>query len=328
MQQKNRLGACLLGMALALVLSAPASAQDTFQVGGTASDLEGNPLQYTVIGIPELETWALSDENGRWVLQNVQAGQFRFVAIKRGYYYADTFVNFQGEVLLDIQLEPEAEDNRVERGRLLGTVFDQESGRTVRDAEVLIEPMNTTVTTNRRGQFDVPDLTIGALQVTTSRLGYRTRVDTLAALPGVTLSVRIQLVPEALELEPIEVTAEIRNRFLEGQGFYRRQTRGQGFQLAGEELQEEFRRRNALSVVDVFNTVPGVRRDRGQFGGTVLTSTRDGCELTTYWNGMRSPGMDLEMFLPEQVLAVEVYRGAQVPAEFSDPCGVVIIWSV
>jgi hypothetical protein len=320
-----RIGAVLGTLALALGLAGPAGAQEaeTFTITGRALTESGEPLQYTVVGIAELRTFALSDENGQFTLQNVQAGQWRFIALKRGYYYANQFVAFSGPADIELVLEQESADAPVELGRIVGTVFDQETGNTVRDAEISIEPFDRTVSTNRSGQYAFDELSIGAVRLTTTRLGYKTRVDTLAVLPGMTLRKELYLVPEALELEPLFVEAQVLNRYLESNGFYRRVDQGLGTQWTRADIDE----RNPVYTTDMFNTVPGVRKGRDRFGTVVLQSTRDNCALTTYLDGMRTPGFDLDTYPPDYIEAIEIYRGQQVPPEYRDSCGVVLVWT-
>ncbi|MCJ7629704.1 MAG: hypothetical protein MUO50_15115, partial [Longimicrobiales bacterium] len=72
---------------------------------------------------------------------------------------------------------------------------------------------------------------------------------------GREVDVRIELVPEPLELPPLVVVSERRSR-LEVLGFYERRRLGQGYSLTREEIET---RRPALAS-DLFRMVPGVRR--------------------------------------------------------------------
>jgi outer membrane cobalamin receptor len=120
----------------------------------------------------------------------------------------------------------------------------------------------------------------------------------------------------------VEVAA--RNRYLETNGFYRRQQSSrQGTILTREEIE----RRNPPFISQMLTTVPGTRLDRDSFGTTVLRSTRDGCELTVWLDGMRVPGFDIDTYPVDAIEAIEIWRGMSVPPEFRDPCGVLLIWS-
>lgn len=314
----------LLGAA---ILSLPTSAlaqEGTITISGTAAAEDGSPLQYVVVGFPELEAFGLSGADGSWTVDGVTPGVYRFVALKRGYYYADTFVEITGPAALQIVLVEEDPDDPVALGNLVGQFLDQESGQPLRDVELTLQPMGETTTTDRQGRFSFEELTIGAVLLESSRMGYRSRADTLAVGPDITLDATVYMAPDALTLEPLVVEVAARNRYLEVNGFYRRQVSSrQGTVFTREEIE----RRNPPFISQMLTTVPGTRLARDNFGTTVLRSTRDGCELTVWLDGMRVPGFDIDTYPVDAIEAIEIWRGQSVPPEYRDPCGVLLIWS-
>ncbi len=323
----RRLG---IGSLAALALAfgaAPVAAQGFEITGEIASGTRGTPLDYAVVGIPELSEWALTDETGTFTLEIPEAGLYRFVALRRGYHLLDAALYLEPgdepiEILAD--LEEELPDNPQPPGRLIGTVLDQQNGRPVRDAEVSVSPTGETAVTDRQGNFDLPYLATGAIMVEIEATGYQTRVDTLAAFPNVSVAVEFNMAPEAIELEPIVVS--VRSYHLESVGFYRRRVQG----LGNFWTQDDIAALQPVNLSDVFRRRPvsGVQVGTGFWGETVLTSRRGrNCEIATWLDEVPMPGFSIDTFPWEFVGGMEVFVGVQTPPRFRDSCGVLLIWS-
>ncbi len=323
-----------LGMVLGLVTMvfalgpSRANAQAFQFVGNVVSAVDASPLQYAVVGIPELEQWDLTDEGGAFELDVPDAGVYRLIVLRRGFYLVDAGVNLAptgGEpVQILAELEEESPEAPLSPGRILGTVVDQENGRPVRDAQVTIQPTGQTATTDRRGAFDFADVSAGAILLEIEALGYATRTDTLASVPGVSLRVSLGVAPEAIPLEPLEVY--VISEYLESVGFYRREIAGTGTTWNRQQIEAV----QPQQLSDVFRrrAVASVRVGVGTWGEVVLTSNRGrGCELATWLDGMEMPGFDMDTYPWEMVGAMEVYVGSQVPARFMNSCGVLLIWT-
>jgi hypothetical protein len=255
-------------------------------------------------------------------------GTYRLIVLRRGFYLVDAAVYLEPTGAEPIQilaeLEEEQPDNPLAPGRIIGTVVDQENGRPVGQAEVRVEPTGQTATTNNRGVFDIENISGGAILVEIERVGYQTRVDTLASFPGVSLTVQFSMAPEAIALDPMVVS--VRSQHLESVGFYRRQQQGLGSHWDRAAIEAL----NPVQLSDVFRRRPvaGVRVGRGEWGEVALTSSRGrGCQLSTWLDEMRMPGFDIDTYPWEAVAAMEVYVGSQVPARFPDSCGILLIWS-
>ena len=294
---------------------------ETFTITGTVVDKStGNPLQYALVGFPGQEAWSLSDENGVFNLTELKGGPYRFIVLRRGYYYADDNIHLTGPVDIRVVLSPEDVSAPVGPGRVVGRVLDQESGRPIKGATVTLAPTAQQTETDARGRFEITDVSPGALLLQARRVGYQPRVDTIAAFPGVTVDVELTLATAALPLDPITIVA--RSPFLEARGFYRR-AGGSGWQA----------NRRAIEAIDprelerMFDRVAGVRVERDRFGGTVLTSRRGRrCVFGVFLDGIRAPGFDINTLPPDAVEALEVYQGVNIPPEYSHSCGVVLIW--
>jgi len=321
------LAVVVAAFALALAQAAPAAAQAFQMTGNIVSATDGSPLQYAVVGIPELSEWDLTAEDGTFELDIPVSGVYRLIVLRRGYYLVDAGVRLEGNgepVEILAELEEEQPDNQLIPGRIVGTIVDQENGRPVRDAQVTIQPTGQTATTNRQGFFEIADISAGAILIEVEHPNYAPRTDTLASMPGISLDVRLGIAPEAIPLEPLVVS--VRNDRLESVGFYRRQQMGIGNHWDSGQIEAL----QPVQLSDVFRRRPvaGVRVDRGQFGEVALTSSRGrGCQLSTWLDEVNMPGWDLDSYPWEFVAAMEVYVGSQVPARFMDSCGVLLIWS-
>jgi hypothetical protein len=298
---------------------------EPFPITGTVKDAEdGTPLQYAIVGVPELGSWALSEADGAFALEVAGPGIFRFVVVKRGWYPADQEVTFAGPDDLPILLYKEREDAPVGPGRFVGRVLDQRSGNPVSNATIRITPTNQQTRTDSRGRFIISEISAGAVLVEVERSGYVTRTDTLATFPGVTLGLEIGLGRDATE--PPAVTVEVWPRYLEAVGFYRRAERSRGNRFGRTFIQEQ----NAHSISDLLRNLPGLRVETGRFGQRVITTRSTGgdrCALGVFIDNSRMPGFDIDTYPVQLVEAIEVYERFDVPMEFSDPCGAILIWS-
>ena len=91
-----------------------------FRIDGYVLDeADGSPLQYTVIGIPELELWDLTDEMGYFELPRVLEGVYQFIALRRGYYMAVEVVQFEGATTIMVDMTEEDPDQPLGPGNLV-----------------------------------------------------------------------------------------------------------------------------------------------------------------------------------------------------------------
>jgi hypothetical protein len=305
---------------LVTFLPGVAAAQE-FTVSGTVINKEtGEPLQYAVVGIPELRIWDLSSETGAFTLEGVQPGVYRFIANRRGYFLTDLNLRLDGPVEFEVQLTPEDPNEPVLSGAIIGIIRDQTSGEPVDGVEITVEPTEQEARTDSQGRFEIRDISAGALRLTFRRIGYQPRVDTVASFPGVSLDLQLTMSAQAIQLDPLIVTA--RAAYLEANGFFRRARDRRGRQYAPDEVE----RLGYPDFTRLF-VIPGARVERGRMGQQVLMNTRDNCEFTVWIDGSPVPGIGLDEINASWVEAVEVYSGLDTPPGFSDRCGVILVWS-
>jgi hypothetical protein len=146
-----------------------------------------------------------------------------------------------------------------------------------------------------------------------------TREDSISVPPGAAVEVTVHLSVQPIPLEGFTVTAH--SKWLVTAGFFRRQRPGyDGWQWDRSQL-EQLR---PTILRDVLETVPWVN-DAGSRG----YMSRGKCDMAVYVDDILMPDwFDVDMIEPERVEALEVYsgRGAWMPMEYVDHCGVILVW--
>jgi len=233
-----------------------------------------------------------------------------------------------------------------------GVLVEPESGRPIRSAEVSLRDgfgrILVTGVTNEKGFFRLQAPIPARYLFSAQALGYAEIEDEVVEVSMGQLAVlEVQMAPEALEIEPLVVTAERRAFHLEKEGFYERESRGlhNGIFLSPEVLEK----RQPRKLSDLFFGLPGTRvvEPRGGAGARAVYFRSGERTLGICWpmvfvdrfmvsnGGLGSNGPDptaMDTFVHGlDVSAVEIYRSpASIPAEFlgsNAGCGVIVIWT-
>ncbi|HEU4560799.1 MAG TPA: carboxypeptidase regulatory-like domain-containing protein [Longimicrobium sp.] len=227
-------------------------------------------------------------------------------------------------------------------------VLRDAAGRPVAGASVRVGTL-AAVTTDAQGRFRIRGAAAGnhAVSVTHPSLGNRSvevplPADAaeleLRAGGGTRLAASVQRV---VQLAGIGATAQARNPALDLQGFYQRQRLGIGTFLTGERLD----RGPGGKLSDVMRMVTGVRvmlldeTGKNMNPIFVAASTRGSvgiqrsgpCFMQLYVDGRRVGfPANLDEVNVADAEAVEVYRGAEIPAQYRNSdsaCGVILVWT-
>lgn len=236
------------------------------------------------------------------------------------------------------QVDPEAEGTPIGPDSLdvLGLVVDAQNGEPIEGVAVTLRPgpgapegleAPDMALTNAQGRFAFRDLADGGYRIELSRIGYGTLEDSITYRATLGLRIEAELVPEAVELEPILVAVEARSRNLEARGFYRREARGIGRFITRDDIEE----RHPLRVTDLLVMVPGVRLRRGRgVGGETAVLMRGGCVADVFLDGVRTlPPFPLDSVLhPDDLAGIEVYHASELPAQYGiSSCGALLVWT-
>jgi hypothetical protein len=319
----------------------PQPEDELVRVGYVAAAYDGTPLGGAVVrvrGIPGVgERRYLSDASGRVVLDPLPRGR-HLVDVQRGGYVhteGEIPVPWDGDFLFLLEeVRDEGDDGSL--GRIFGQVVDEGTGVGIPDVDVSVVAGRTVrAISNRTGRFLIDDLSPGPVEVRLERLGYEPRTATLQVRGGRTVEVYASMTVEPIELEPVEVA--VASRYLERSGFYQRVRNVSGDHFTYRDIE----RMSAQLVADVVRRAGGVTVASNQVGwgsealSNRLAASADGrCRLRPYFNGVPTVDFNLELVPPDEIEALEIYQGPNVPIEYFDEmqragasCGVVLIWT-
>ena len=229
------------------------------------------------------------------------------------------------EVALELKRLEEVEPGHP--ATLLVRVREAGTGNAIEGAAVSLAGAGTRPT-GRSGNAQFITMS-GPARITVEMIGYATRTEPVSVHHEGATVVTVALAVEAVVLPPIEV--EVRSRFLEANGVYRRIDRGVVMRLVTREDIDKF---PVSFLSDAFVSVPGVTVDRREMGATKLMGPArgdpDGCELTVFVDGLASE-LNIDDFPPEMVEMAEVYWGLRTPIQYrgvnQSNCGVVLLWT-
>ncbi len=197
-----------------------------------------------------------------------------------------------------------------------------------------LEPGGFQRISDATGAFLVPDVPAGIYDLRIEHLAYGRVVRPVNVPGGETVEMRLQLLPRAVALDSIVVEVSIRNPLMERSGYYRRKRAGWGYYIEGWQLRRTF-------VTDIVRDAPrvdvltgGSALDR-HVRMRVVTKYGPGyCTPEVYIDGLLfAAGADMldEAVLPQDIQAIEIYRGIDTPLEFlhnlERPCGAIAIWT-
>jgi hypothetical protein len=174
------------------------------------------------------------------------------------------------------------------------------------------------------GTFFFVGVPPGRYEIAATLLGYTELLDTLEVRASSDLEVTLPLSVSPIPLEPVVV--EVRRRPMGPLAdFERRRLASTGTFFAREDIES----RNPQEFTDLLRTVPGIRLvPTGTFGNRVYF--RGGCTPTLWLDGAQvGSTVDIDSFLrPEDLEAVEIYSGADMPGEFGNTlCGAIVAWT-
>lgn len=251
----------------------------------------------------------------------------------------------------------EGEAPRAGESRIVGQLFDHTTDRPIEGAVVRLAPGDLRGTTSARGRFSFDSLAAGTYSVRIHHVRYGDQSVEVDVPADRTVDARIRLEPEAVEVEPVEVTvdATVRRPALQKSGYYERKERarkaGYGHFLEAEEIEGRGSEVSHLlgSVPQLTATGPisvGGRLVRGlvyfprymegPFGGCLPAIYLDGHKVVgggsagSHVSSLGPMGVN-SLVSPSEVAGIEVYESpAATAGEFqgSDSrCGVVAIWT-
>lgn len=224
----------------------------------------------------------------------------------------------------------EPPDTSASRLRPVGTVFDLQSGAPVSVAMVLLLDSAALVRvaaaeTDSTGSFVLTPVPRGRYVMRVERIGYKALEDSLTLETPEDAEITVFMVPEAVDLDPLVVTAA-RTAAYYLRDFERRRATGSGTFITRTDIQ----RANPNSTSEMLQRLGRVRVVRGTRGEANLFM-RGTCRPQVYVDGaLLHNAISIDSAtLPEDIAAVEVYSDAGVPIQYAikSPCGVILVWT-
>lgn len=176
------------------------------------------------------------------------------------------------------------------------------------------------------GRFVVDSLRPGSYRLEAEALGYSDVDLPLTLSERGVVELRIEMSPDALDLEPIVVSVA-RPAWLVEAGFYERRRSAMGYTLTRAEIEA----RNPQRTSDLFYSIPGadVIADRdGYSEAMVLLRGRCVPQIVLDGAPFSAPIPIDQVISIEEIEAVEVYHGSSGPVRYStSSCGTIMLWS-
>ena len=209
------------------------------------------------------------------------------------------------------------------------------NGGPAAQALVLVLGTPATTRTDSTGAFRLSGLPAGTQTVEVRTIGYAPSRRAVNLRPGQPAELTVAI-DRAQELPSVEVLAERRRSRLPD--FERRRETGLGRYLDREQIEQ----RNPMEVTDLLRTIPGMRVVWNGTDYDVVSSrgaaslSSASCKPALYIDGSPVMGDDISpntFVRPNDVEAMEVYRGADTPAQFQrmgsggSGCGAIVIWT-
>ena len=290
------------------------------------ADRGGQALEGVVFGLSGIGERFVTDGEGRATF-HAPVGSYLLIAHKTGYQPLEGDFEVRRPGSITLRMTRSAPGESVP-GRLHGTVLDERSRRPIEGAEVRSGGVGSAIT-DGEGRFSLDPVSPGVAELTVRMLGYAERSEPVLVQPGQTTVVRIGIAVDPIELDPIDV--EVRSRFLEMRGVYRRMERGVSTRTV---TRDQIELNPSPRLSDSLDGMGGVHLVRMNKRAVLLGRGR--CQLRVYLDGVRmrpdiEGSVDIDQVPPDWVEIVEVYAGiASVPAEYAEvgqDCGVALIWT-
>lgn len=239
--------------------------------------------------------------------------------------------------VLTLLLAAALEAQRPGTALLIGRVTVDSTNQAIPGAEVSIPSLSLRTTTDSLGHFRLEGVAPGRRGLRVNKLGYAPMRTAVEFSSGDTVEMEIGMSISAEEMAAIEIIAT-QNSSRRLQEFERRRSSGTGSYLTAEDIARQSRGRLSESL----RTLAGIRLITGSSGGTYLIggrSTRGAPCFTAVmldgswmYDGERfQTPFDVNSIVPEEVAAIEYYRGlSNTPVELQGrrlSCGALVIWT-
>lgn len=212
-----------------------------------------------------------------------------------------------------------------------GLVTDRATGQTMSGVSVVMRAVDGSASamrlTDGDGTFHFQAVRSGEYELEFRHIGYRDVDVALETGDGSYTDVRLEMVPQAVELEPVIVTSARRDR-LSRSGFYDRRRSASGNFLTRDDIQ----RRPIARVSQLFRGIAGFTVVPTSGGFDHMVVGRGNCHPSLYVDGVlmrTASGSQIDQVLePDHLEGLEVYSASQTPGRFlAGRCGTIVAWT-
>lgn len=215
-------------------------------------------------------------------------------------------------------------------GLVVGRVIDDATRQPIDGAAVQVGDAGGGVLTNSRGYFVIGERAAGNYRLRITHLAYEDREVSFHVAGNLTQSLEVPLTTRPIELPGITVTAAPSRYRRDLEGLIRRMDMGFGTFITRETLE----RRPEARLADFVREVPGVLVFMNGQRADVEVRGRP-CTPDVFLDGVpfdMDPEVGLNQLFTQELEAIEVYKGSDVPGEFlkvgfQRPCVAIVIWS-
>jgi TonB family protein len=207
-----------------------------------------------------------------------------------------------------------------------------ETGLGLMGADIAVAGTQLRATTDDRGEFRLPGVPAGIIEVRARRLGFRPDAVKVTVPESGTESVSIKLEIASQELQPVLVRGQSVRYTGRLAGYYERlERRTSGVFITRDQIAQE----NPRTLNQLLQRTPGITTLR-QRDGSVGVRMRDRtCAPLVWLDGSALPTgqVDLDTFEPSTLEGIELYLGSTAaPARYSwsrdlSNCGTILLWT-
>jgi hypothetical protein len=213
-----------------------------------------------------------------------------------------------------------------------GVIVDDATGAPIPNVSLRVANMPLAVVSDTTGHFSFAQVPLGDYIMHVEHIAYAS-YDATLAVRSEDLNAEIRLLPTAIALQPLTVTAF--SRQLERSGFYDRKHRGIGIFLMGaqlEKLKGQFGSDLLRNVPSMLQVPQPSRRNAPRN----YTMGRGSCRYQFIVDGTRTlADFEMDNISPATVEGLEIYNGlSEIPALFrpvvdsgSGTCGLIAVWT-
>ena len=207
-----------------------------------------------------------------------------------------------------------------------------ETGMALMGADIAIDGTQLRAITDDRGEFRLPGVPAGMIELRARRLGFRPDALRINVPASGTETVSIMLAVAAQDLQPVLVRGQSIKYTGRLAGYYERlERRMSGVFITREQIEREHPR----TLNQLLQRTPGITTLRQRDGSVGIRMRDRTCSPLVWLDGTALPtgSVDLDTFEPSTLEGIELYLGSTgAPPRYSwsrdlSNCGTILLWT-